>query len=125
MITILEHIDYLLLEQDCVIIPKFGAIIVEHIPATFSQENGEIIPPICSIVFSQQVSHNDDTLAYFIGQIQGLKFPQAIELIDKEVQELKQLLEQGQKVTVKNLGVFKMENGEVDFMPLNSDVLSH
>lgn len=125
MITILEHIDYLLLEQDCVIIPKFGAILVEHIPATFSEENGAIVPPTCSVVFSQQISHDDDTLADFIAQINGISFDQAVGLINEDVQELKHLLEQGQIVTVNNLGALKMTDGTVEFLPLESEVMSH
>ena len=62
MITICEHIEYLLRNHDCVIVPGWGAFIAQYQPASFT-EDGQMLPPSRLIGFNASISHQDGLLA--------------------------------------------------------------
>ena len=62
MIELAKHIEYLLLENDCVVIPSLGGFIAHYQPAHYEESEGIFLPPIRSIGFNPQLTMNDGLL---------------------------------------------------------------
>lgn len=63
-----RHIEYLLLERDCVIIPQLGAFVARHLGSEFSQEENLFIPPYRLVHFNSQLVHDDQVLTNSIAK---------------------------------------------------------
>ena len=46
MIELTKHIEHLLLENDCVIVPELGGFIAHHQPAHYEEAEGIFLPPM-------------------------------------------------------------------------------
>ena len=63
MFSIIEHIEYLISDHDCVVVPGLGAFIAQYIHAEIDLERGVILPPRRVLSFNAAVCHNDGVLA--------------------------------------------------------------
>ena len=61
MIELAQHIEALLLENDCVIVPNFGGFVAHYAPATYVKEENLFLPPTRIIGFNSQLKLNDGT----------------------------------------------------------------
>ena len=63
MISLGKHIEILLWEHDCVIVPGLGAFIANHASACYN-ENGDnmFLPPYRNVCFNQSLATNDGLL---------------------------------------------------------------
>lgn len=59
MIELAQHIEALLLENDCVIVPGFGGFVAHYAPATHVKEENLFLPPTRTIGFNPQLKLND------------------------------------------------------------------
>ena len=57
MIELAKHIEVLLLENDCVIVPGLGGFIAHNRPATWRTDSGEFFPPLRSIRVQSATDH--------------------------------------------------------------------
>lgn len=55
-----DHINFLLHSHDCVIVPDFGAFIINR--QIVACKNNNFTPPTVSISFNQEVKYNDGLL---------------------------------------------------------------
>ena len=62
MIELAQHIEALLLENDCVIVPNFGGFVAHYAPATYVKEENLFLPPTRTIGFNPQLKLNDGVL---------------------------------------------------------------
>ena len=62
MIELAQHIEALLLENDCVIVPGFGGFVAHYAPATHVKEENLFLPPTRTIGFNPQLKLNDGVL---------------------------------------------------------------
>lgn len=109
MNQLVSHIEFLLHEHNCVIIPEFGGFVVNTIPA---RRDGiaTFHAPVCELVFNRDLIHNDGLLAQSYMKSDKLTFEAAMQKIELAVQELKmQLLEQRQ-VELGKLGSFTLND---------------
>ena len=60
MIELVQHIETLLLENDCVIIPDFGGFVAHHSSAKWVEEEGLYLPPTRTIGFNPHLKINED-----------------------------------------------------------------
>ena len=62
MNRLVTHIEFLLHEHNCVIIPDLGGFVVN---TTNSQRDGIALfyPPSCELVFNRELTYNDGLLA--------------------------------------------------------------
>lgn len=124
MIELAKHIEVLLLENDCVIVPGLGGFIAHRRQASFSEHTGEFQPPLRTIGFNPQLVMNDGLLVQSYMQAYNTDFPDATRRIEKIVTEMKdQLYQQGQ-VELKNVGtIYYNMNGGYAFEPATSSFL--
>lgn len=107
MLTITRHIEYLLTEHDCVLIPGLGGFLMQDLPARFVSDRNMFYPPSRSIVFNPTLTYNDGLLAASLMRAQQIGYEQASQFIDREIDTLRVLLKRGgDRVTFGNLGVF-------------------
>ena len=103
MNNLFKHIEYLLLRNDCVIVPGFGAFIATNLPARIDYEKGEILPPVRQVMFNQAVSMEDGLLANSYVRKSGVSFDDARQIIAREVGILKSFLAEKRVIQVGNL----------------------
>lgn len=116
-----RHIIYLLLDNDCVIVPGFGGFMVHHMPASYDKDNGIFLPPTRTIGFNPLLTMNDSLLAMAYANCYDLSYPEALRHIECDVDNLKHTIEQEGSHEISTLGVIKInKEGTYDFEP-NSD----
>ena len=112
------YIYKLILENDTVIVPGFGAFISEYQPAMIDFETAELKPPSKRISFSPKIRYNDGLLTGYISENEGISDSNALELIEKECDKILYLLDKGTRVNMEGIGSFLYnENQEIEFEP--------
>lgn len=104
MIELAKHIEVLLLENDCVIVPGLGGFLAHRRTATHDKENNEFCPPTRTIGFNPQLTMNDGLLVQSYMTAYGTDFPDATRKIEKAVQAMKEELYQKGEITLHHVG---------------------
>lgn len=114
----IEHIEYLMSCNDCVIVPGWGALIAQYEPSAANEAAGVINKPRRCVSFNASVSHNDGLLAQSIVRRDGVTYDEAMKSIASHVTLYRQLLESGEEVPFGKLGFFKLNSdSKVEFTP--------
>lgn len=111
---LIEYLPDLITHFECVIIPEFGGFISEKIGASINSI-GSIKAPKKSILFNQQLNHNDGLLANYIAQKENISYAEAMELIKAEVDEMISQLERSQVLKINKIGEFRLLNEHIIF----------
>lgn len=91
MISLSKHIELLLLEHNCVIVPGLGGFIANIVGATYNDgPDGDklFIPPYRTIAFNPQLQINDGLLVQSYMQAYDAAYPAAYLQMEKEVEQL-------------------------------------
>ena len=125
MIELNQHIEVLLLSNDCVIVPNLGGFVAHHVNACFDAIDGTYLPPLRSLGFNPSLKLNDHLLVQSYIETYDISYPEALRRIENEVEELKQHLENEGKYELNNLGVLSInDEGKYQFAPCESGILS-
>lgn len=125
MIELLKHIETLLLENDCVIIPSFGGFVSHYTPARWIEEEGIFLPPTRSIGFNPQLKMNDGLLVQSYMTSYCTDFSDASKLINKAIDELINTLHVDGKVEMHGIGdMFFTIQGKLQFQPYEDGLLT-
>lgn len=123
MFTLNEHIEYLILHHDCVIIPGWGALVAYYSDASYNSSTQIINKPVRKLGFNPSVSHNDGLLAHSIVRREGMTYDQAVRFIDQNVSSYKRQLTSGRELNMGRLGYFKSDaSNHVDFVPFSFEM---
>lgn len=114
MNQLISHIEFLLHEHNCVIVPGLGGFVVNTIS---SHKDGVSVfdAPSCELVFNRDLAHNDGLLAQSYMKAERITFEAATRKIEQSVQQLVKQLREQRYVELGKLGVFTM-NDEKRFM---------
>lgn len=120
-----RHIEIMLLDNDCVIIPGFGGFIAHQVSARYVPEEQLFLPPYRTIGFSPSMRLNDGLLVQSYMTAYDASFPEAVRLLESKVSMLENSLHQDGSVELHGIGILR-ENikGEYTFEPNESGVLS-
>ncbi len=125
MIELQKHIEILLLNNDCVIVPDFGGFVAHHVDARYDESDGTFLPPLRTIGFNPQLKINDSFLVQSYVEAYDISYPEALFRIENEVGELKQLLADKGKFELSNIGVLYLnEDGNCTFEPCEAGLLT-
>ncbi|MEG1837879.1 MAG: SPOR domain-containing protein [Bacteroidaceae bacterium] len=125
MIELAKHIEILLLENDCVIIPNFGGFIVHYSVARRVEEERLFLPPIRTIGFNPQLKINDGLLVQSYMQVYDTNFSDATKRIEKAVDKLTITLQEEGKIELEGIGELVLKiDGNYEFHPNEDGVLS-
>ena len=117
MERIIAHIERLLLQHDCVIIPDFGGFVLQSIPAEYNEDSNLFSPSRKEIVFNPTLTHNDGLLNESYMQQYAVNFAKAHSLIRNDVAVMKKQLEDQSELHLGAVGLFLQENDRLIFVP--------
>ena len=121
MIELAQHIEFLLLENDCVILPNFGGFVAHYAEASYDAEGHLFIPPQRTIGFNAQLRLNDGLLVQSVMEVYGTNFGDAQKMVKRWVSQLKERLFEEGCAELANVGELRMSiRGSVDFSPYDS-----
>ena len=109
MNQLISHIEFLLHDHNCVIIPDFGGFVVNTISP---QRDGiaSFHAPACELGFNRDLIHNDGLLAQSYMKNGNMTFESAMQKVEQDVQGLKRQLHEKRRVDLGKLGSFDMHD---------------
>ena len=120
-----RHIEILLLDNDCVIVPGLGGFIAYHTDARYDADSASFLPPSRIAGFNPKLSMNDNLLAQSYVETYDISYPEAVKRISSEAEELKSKLERYGYYEISGVGTLKVNNnGGYDFEPFEAGLLT-
>lgn len=111
------HIEYLLLQHDCVVVPGFGAFINVRHAAWLDNERRVWIPMTREVRFNTALCHDDGLLAGSYARKSGMTFHEGREMLRRDVDQLREALENDGEITLGDLGILRQNEGSMMFIP--------
>lgn len=125
MIELARHIEVLLLDNDCVIVPNLGGFITHYQPAHYEEEEKLYLPPLRTIGFNPQLNMNDGQLIQSYMQVHHTDYTDAQRRIEEKVDILKDELYQNGSVNISGIGTLNYTiYGTYEFHPNHNGILS-
>lgn len=125
MIELERHIEILLLNNDCVIVPGLGGFMAHHVDASYDEEEEQFLPPLRTLGFNPQLTMNDSLLVQSYIEAYDLSYPEALRRIEGEVVELKQHLENEGSYDLNDIGLLCLNSeGHYEFEPCEAGILT-
>lgn len=109
MNQLISHIEFLLHDHNCVIIPDFGGFVVNGVSP---QRDGIAVfhAPVCELVFNRDLTHNDGLIAQLYMKNGNMTFESAMQKVAQDIQLLKRQLREQRHVDMGKLGAFDMHD---------------
>ncbi len=105
-----KHISDLLYRYQCVTVPGFGAFLTETVSAHVTGSASSFFPPKKVISFNANVKNNDGLLANHIALQEKMSYELSVIKIGEVVNEWIYLLQNRNRVALKNIGEISMNN---------------
>ena len=102
-----RHIESLLLDNDCVILPQFGGFVTNHVPARWIEEENLYLPPYRTIGFNPQLKINDGLLVQSYMLTHDATFPEATRLVEAAIDSLSEELYKEGLVKLHGIGTLR------------------
>lgn len=119
-----RHIEILLLNHDCVIVPGFGGFVTHHVAARFDDSDNTMLPPMVTVGFNPQLTLNDSLLAQSYVDAYDVSYPEALREIESEVQELRLMLAEHGYFEIHSVGkLYIGKQGLYEFEPFEAGLL--
>lgn len=125
MKNLARHIELLLRDNDCVILPGFGGFIAHDVPAYYVSEEGLYYPPSRSINFNADITMNDGMLAQSYMKSYQVDYARATYMVDMAIEELMDVLYEEGTVTLPRIGTITQDiHQSLQFAPIQSGIAS-
>lgn len=125
MIELDRHIEILLLSNDCVIVPRLGGFMAHAIEARYDDRDQLFLPPLRTLGFNPQLLINDSLLVQSYIEAYDISYPEALQRIEDEVEELKQHLQNEGTYELNDIGTLSLnDDGHYVFSPCESGILT-
>ncbi len=123
MIELAQHIEALLLENDCVMVPGLGGFVAHYMPSTKQAEENIFFPPTRVIGFNPKLKMNDGLLAQSYMSVYSTSFADASRRVEKQVKEVTTLLHEEGKADLPNVGELRCSiHNEFEFIPYDNRI---
>ncbi|MDE6369013.1 MAG: hypothetical protein K2K94_07230, partial [Muribaculaceae bacterium] len=113
MNEIIRHIEFLLVTNDCVVIPGLGAVLAHSLPARYDQARTFLMPPSRTFSFNVSLTHNDGLLVSSVARSKSISFEAARNFVAGEVEAMKRKLSADGVLPLGEVGLLKMSDGSV------------
>lgn len=125
MIELERHIEILLLSHDCVIVPNLGGFMTHHIDAHYDEDEQLFLPPLRTLGFNPQLKINDSLLVQSYIEAYDISYPEALQRIEAEVEEIRQHLENEGSYELNDIGTLSLNNdSNYIFDPCEAGILT-
>ena len=121
MIT--NYLKELLNDNECVIIPEFGAFISKRHSATIDYANHSFIPPFKEIVFNDKLTNNDEILVDFISKKENISKEDSLTKIQNFVNQTAAILDVNNEYVMEGLGKMRKFGNDYVFEVSHSENL--
>ena len=101
---IINYLIELLKDNECVIVPEFGAFISKRHSATIDYANHRFMPPYKELVFNNKLTNNDDLLLNYIMQKENITKDDALVKIQNFVNQSAAILDVNFELEMEGLG---------------------
>lgn len=105
-----KHISDLLYRYQCVTVPGFGAFLTETVSAHVTGSASSFFPPKKVVSFNANVKNNDGLLANHVALQEKMSYELAVVKIGDVVNEWTYLLQNHNRVVLKNIGEISVNN---------------
>ena len=105
-----KHISDLLFRYQCVTVPGFGAFLTETVSAHVTGSASSFFPPKKVVSFNANVKNNDGLLANHVALQEKMSYELAVIKIGDVVNEWTYLLQNRNRVVLKNIGEISVNN---------------
>ena len=112
---IINYLIELLKDNECVIVPEFGAFISKRHSATIDYANHRFMPPYKELVFNNKLTNNDDLLLNYIMQKENITKDEALDKIQKFVNQSAAILDVNFELELEGLGKLRNFSGDYVF----------
>lgn len=102
------HILYLIVRHDCVILPGFGAFIVERIPARIDSATRTVYPSETRIGFNSELTDDDGLLIHSIARRGRLPYQDSRRIVEHSIKSFLERLTAGEIVDLAGIGCFRL-----------------
>lgn len=124
MIDLTPHIEYLLMNHDCVVVPGLGAFLVHETPSFYDSEACRFMPPSRSLGFNQALTINDGLLVESVARKRGLTLDSARVEVESVVAAFRHQLMAVGSLSLGSLGVMTCKDDTLIFEPSSSSVVT-
>lgn len=114
-----------MLDYECVIVPGLGGFMTHHVEARYDEADNTFLPPLRTLGFNPKLKLNDSLLAQSYVEAYDISYPEAVNRIEEEVNELKQHIQNEGSYELTDIGVISLnEDGNYEFEPCEAGVLT-
>ena len=125
MIELSRHIEILLLENDCVILPEIGGFIAHYVPAQWNPKEKVFFPPTRVIGFNPLLKMNDGLLVQSYMTTYNISFASASKQVEKLIQDLVKSLHEDGQVCLPHIGELKCSiDGTYNFIAYDNKIIT-
>ena len=125
VIELERHIEILLLDNDCVIVPGLGGFTAHHVEARYDESDDVFLPPLRTLGFNPLLKINDSLLVQSYVEAYDISYPEALRRIEGEVEELRQRLGNDGYYEMTDIGMLEVnEDGNIVFTPCEAGILT-
>ena len=125
MVELAKHIEILLLNNDCVIVPGFGGFMAHHVDSVYDVEEKLFLPPSRTLGFNPQLHINDSLLVQSYVEAYDISYPDAVKRIEAEVSEMRQTINNHGFFELPDIGVIQTnDEGNLEFEPCAAGILT-
>lgn len=120
-----RHIEILLLDNDCVIVPGFGGFVAHHCFSVYQEKEETFCPPKRTLGFNPQLQLNDSLLVQSYVEAYDISYPEAIQRLESDVEDVKQTIDMKGYYEFSGIGtVCKMSDGRYSFEPCTAGLVT-
>lgn len=125
MTELCRHIEAILLEHSCVIVPGLGGFVTQYVPARRVDEEKLMLPPYRSVAFNPCLTMNDGLLAQSYMYARGVTYSEALRLISEAVVQLENELRHSGRYELPGIGELCLNAaGRTEFHPEAAGVIA-
>lgn len=120
-----RHIEALLQDNDCVIVPGFGGFIARGVPAYYSDDECLFFPPSRAIAFNDHLTANDGLLTQRYMKEYQVSYYDAAHMVDSAVDHLRDALAIDGEATLPGVGCLHQDiSCAITFDPEETSIAS-
>lgn len=113
-----KHIEALLVQHTCVVVPEIGGFVLEAMPARLDQAAHLAYPPRAELRFNEALRHHDGLLEGRYASIYGISMRRARIMLEEDARSLRSELVRKREYHLPSLGVLSLsEEGCLSFVP--------
>ncbi|MDO4691858.1 MAG: SPOR domain-containing protein [Porphyromonadaceae bacterium] len=113
-----KHIEALLVQHTCVVVPGIGGFVLETLPARVDEAAHLAYPPRAELRFNEALSHYDGLLEGRYASVYGISMRRARIMLEEDARSLRSELVRKREYHLSSLGVLSLsEEGRLSFAP--------